>query len=158
MNNKIFKYIKILSYVLLGLGVAAFVYFLVASITMPQLSTEAGFTAWGKGAVSGTNVMLVYTYILFALTLLLAVIFPVINIIKNPKGSMRSLLGLLMMIVVLGISLIFASGEAIVTPVDTFDNVFTLKMADMGLYAAYIMFVAAFVAIIFGELRNAFKK
>ena len=32
MNNKIFKYIKYLSYVLLLLGVGVFVYFVVASV------------------------------------------------------------------------------------------------------------------------------
>ena len=40
MNNKIFKYIKYLSYVLLLLGVGVFVYFVVASVLYPEPATE----------------------------------------------------------------------------------------------------------------------
>ena len=132
MNNKIFKYNKILGLVLLGIGVAALVYFLIAALTQTQSSTEPGFTGWSAGTVSGANVMLICTYILFALAAIVALIFPLITIIRNPKGSMRSLIGILAMVVVLGVSYLFSSSTPIVTPVDTFDKVGERRLADTG--------------------------
>jgi hypothetical protein len=41
---------------------------------------------------------------------------------------------------------------------DVFDNVATLKLTDTGLYIAYIVLAASFAAILFGELKSAFKK
>lgn len=156
MNNSIFKYIKILSYILLAGGVAVLVYFLVASVVNSDPYPQ--YMAASKGAAQGSSLMLVYTYILFALAILVSIIFPLINIVKNPKGSMRSLLGILAMVVVLGISYIFSSDTPIVTPVAVYDSPVSLRLSDMGLYAAYIMLAVAFIAIIFGELKNAFKK
>lgn len=157
-NEKIFKYIKLLSYVLLGLGVVVFIYFLIAAMTQSQPSSEEGMSAWSAGTVKGTNLMLIYTYILLFITILVALIFPLINIIKNPKGSMGSLIGMLIMIVVLGVTYLFSSSEPIETPVAVYDQVGWLRISDMGLYTAYIMLVVAFGAILFGELKNAFKK
>lgn len=157
MNNSIFKYIKILSYVLLVAGVGAFVYFLVASLVNTDPYPE--YMAASKGAAQGTSVMLVYTYILFGLTILASILFPIINIIKNPKGSMRSLIGILAMVVVLGISYLVSSSEPMTLSDNTIvDNATTLKLADMGLYAAYIMLIAVFAVILFGEIKNALKK
>lgn len=156
MNSKIFKYIKYLSYVLLGLGVVVFIYFLVAMFTNTAPYPE--YPRASEGAAQGTSVMLMYTYILFALTILVSIIFPLINIVKNPKGSMRSLIGILAMIVVLGVSFLFASDVPVVTPVRVYDNPVALKLSDMGLYAAYVMLIAVFAVILFGELKNAFKK
>lgn len=157
MNNKIFKYIKYLSYLLMGLGVAVLVYFLVASLT--NTTPYAGYPKASEGAASGANLMLIYAYILVAITIFVAIIFPIINIIKNPKGSMRSLLGILLMVVVLGVSYLVSSSEPMtLSDGAVVDSVSTLKLADMGLYAAYVMLAVAFLAILFGELKNALKK
>ena len=64
MNNKIFKYIKYLSYVLLLLGVGVFVYFVVASVLYPEPATE--FPVGTVGNAMGVNVMLIYAYVVFA--------------------------------------------------------------------------------------------
>ena len=88
MNNKIFKYIKYLSYVLLLLGVGVFVYFVVASVLYPEPATE--FPVGTVGNAMGVNVMLIYAYVVFAVALVLAIMFPLINIISNPKGAMRT--------------------------------------------------------------------
>lgn len=159
--NKVFKFIKYLSYVLLLGGVGVFVYFLVASLTntAPFTDIPVGVDNVTQGSAQGTSVMLIYTYILFAIALLVTIIFPLINIIKNPKGSMRALIGLLAMIVVLGISYLFSSDAPVVNSAGGyFTNTFALKLTDTGLYAAYIALIGAFAAILFGELKNAFKK
>ena len=156
-NEKIFKYIKILLYVLMGLGVAVFLFWIVMSILQPQPSPD--FSVGTVGSAKGVGVMLTYTYILVALALVVALAFPLINIIKNPKAAKRSLIGLGAMIVVLAIGYLFSS----TTPVPNsgggyFTNPFELRMTDMGLYAAYIMLIAAFLLIIGTEIWGSVRK
>lgn len=158
MNNKAFKYIKYLSYVMLLLGVGVFAYFIIASLMYPEPSTE--FPMGTVGAAMGVNVMLIYTYIIFALAIIIAVVFPVINIISNPKGAMRSLIGLIAMIVIFLVSYLLASDAPVPNPAENgfFDDPVTLKLTDVGLYAGYAMFAIVIVVILWGEIRSAIKK
>lgn len=155
MNSKIFKYIKWLLVALMAGGVIVFVYFLVTSIMYPEPSSYSVGTV---GAAMGANVMLIYAYILLAIAIVVALIFPIINIIKNPKGAMRSLIGLGIMIVVLAVTYFFSSDAPVQLPDQLITNQFVLRVSDMGLYTAYIMLVAAFLCIIYGEVRGAFNK
>lgn len=156
-NNNIFKYIKILLYVLMGLGVAVLVYFLVVSAMYTEPDTR--FLVGTVGQAMGTDVMLIYTYILVAIAIIVALAFPLVNIIKNPKAAMRSLIGLGIMIVILGVSYLVSSDVPVL---DSSGNYFTnpteLKLADMGLFSAYIMLLGAFLLIIGTEIWNAIKK
>lgn len=158
MNSKAFKYIKYLSYVMLLLGVGVFAYFIIASLMYPEPSTE--FPMGTVGAAMGVNVMLIYTYIIFALAIIIAVVFPVINIISNPKGAMRSLIGLIAMIVIFLVSYLLASDAPVPNPAENgfFDDPVTLKLTDVGLYAGYAMFAIVIVVILWGEIRSAIKK
>ena len=75
MNNKAFKYIKYLSYVMLLLGVGVFVYFIITSLMYPEPSTE--FPVGTVGAAMGVNVMLIgASGALYAVMLLFSVIYP----------------------------------------------------------------------------------
>jgi len=158
MNNKAFKYIKYLLYVLLALGVAVFAYFVIASALYPEPATE--FPVGTVGNAMGVNVMLVYAYIILAVALILAIFFPIKNIICNPKGAMRTLIGLVMMIVLFGVSYLLASDAPVPNPAANgyFDNPTQLKLVDLGLYSAYAILAAAFLVIIWGEIRSAFKR
>jgi hypothetical protein len=157
MNNKAFKYIKYLSYLLFAGGVAVLVYFLVMSIISPEPSRE--FAEASVGAAQGSGVMLAYSYVLIAIAIVVALIFPLINIVKNPKGSMRSLLGLLLMVIVLGVGYLLSSADPVVNSAGGyFEDPATLKLTDTGLYATYFMMLVAFGVIIFGEIKNAIKK
>lgn len=158
MNNKAFKYIKYLSYVMLLLGVGVFVYFVITSLMYPEPSTE--FPVGTVGAAMGVNVMLIYTYIILAVALLIAIVFPVVNIVSNPKGAMRSLIGLVAMIVIFLVSYLLASDTPIPNPAANgyFDDPVTLKLTDVGLYSGYAILVIAFIVILWGEIRSAIKK
>ena len=114
MNNKIFKYIKYLSYVLLLLGVGVFVYFVVASVLYPEPATE--FPVGTVGNAMGVNVMLIYAYVVFAVALVLAIMFPLINIISNPKGAMRTLIGVVAMLVIFFVSYLLSSDAPVPNP------------------------------------------
>lgn len=157
MDSKIFKYIKILLYVLLGLGLAVFVYFLVTTISYRQPSDE--FPLGTVGQAMGAGVMLWYAYIVFGIGIVVALIFPLINIIKNPKGASRSLIGLGIMVLIILISYFMSSTAPVPNSAGGFfTEPFPLRLADIGLYSGYIMLVLAFLAIIAGEIKSAFKK
>ncbi len=156
MNNKVFKYVKYLSYLLFAGGVAVLGYLLAMSMLNPEQSLEFQSTV---GAAQGSGVMLLYSYILIGIAIVVALIFPLINIVKNPKGSMRTLLGLLLMVIVLGAGYLLSSSDPVPNSGGGyFEDTATLKLTDTGLYATYIMMIAAFGVIIFGEIKNAIKK
>lgn len=158
MNNKVFKYIKYLSYILLLMGVAVTVYFLVTSVLYPEPSPE--YPVGSVGAAMGVDVMLIYTYIIFAITLLLAIIFPLINIVSNPKGAKNTLIGLIAMIVIFLVSYFVSSDTPIPNPAANgyFDDPATLRLTDVGLYSTYAILVIAIIVILWGEIRSAIKK
>lgn len=160
MNDKIFKYIKILSYVLLGLGAASLIYFLVASATQTELDPTYTTVDATVGAAKGAGVMLTYAYITLAIAIVLVLLFPLINIIKNPKGAKNILIALGIMVVLFGGGYLLGDTTPIENVADGgyWDNKFTLKITDMGLYAAYLLMAVAFVVIIYGEVKSSLMK
>ena len=158
MNNTLFKYIKYLSYLLLLLGVGVFAYFVAASAMNTEPATE--FPVGTVGNAMGVNAMLIYAYIIFAIALILAVLFPIVNIVSNPKGAMRTLIGVIAMVVIFGGSYLIASDAPVPNPAENgfFDNPAMLKLTDVGLYSAYAIFAIAVLVILWGEVRNAIKK
>ena len=158
MNNKIFKYIKYLSYVLMLLGVGVYVNFDVASVLYPEPATE--FPVGTVGNAMGVNVMLIYAYVVFAVALVLAIMFPLINIISNPKGAMRTLIGVVAMLVIFFVSYLLSSDAPVPNPAANayITKSAVLKLTDVGLYAGYAIFVIAILVILWGEIRSAVKK
>ena len=73
---------------------------------------------------------------------------------------MRTLIGLVVMIVIFGVGYLLSSDAPVPNPAENgyFDNPVELRLTDVGLYAGYIMLAASFLVIIWGEIRNAFKK
>ena len=106
----------------------------------------------------GVGLILSWTYILLGLAILSAIIFPLINLVKNPKAAVRSLIGLGVVIVVVGIALALSSTEPVTLPGNkVFDDPTGLLVTDAGLYTAYVALIAAILVTIFGGIRNSFK-
>lgn len=134
------KWTKYVQLVLMLCGVAVFAYFLFA----------------GEAAVGA---MLTWAYIILGLALLSAVVFPLISMFSNPKGAVRTLVGLVVAVAaIFGLYSLSSAAPMLLPNGDVFDNVATLKLTDTGLYIAYIVMAAAFAAILFGELKSVFKK
>ena len=78
---------------------------------------------------------------------------------SNPKGAIRTLVGLVVAVAaIFGLYSLSSANPMLLPNGDVFDNAATLKLTDTGLYIAYIVLAASFVAILFGELKSAFKK
>lgn len=134
------KWTKYVQLVLLVICVAVFAYFLVQ----------------GEAAVGA---MLTWAYIILGLALAAAVVFPLVGMFSNPKGAVRTLIGLVVAVAAIFGLYSLASADPMMLPNgDVFDNATTLKLTDTGLYIAYLVLAAAFATILFGELKSAFKK
>ena len=134
------KWTKYVQLVLLVICVAVFAYFLVQ----------------GEAAVGA---MLTWAYIILGLALAAAVVFPLVGMFSNPKGAVRTLVGLVIAVAAIFGLYSLASADPMMLPNgDVFDNATTLKLTDTGLYIAYLVLAAAFATILFGELKSAFKK
>lgn len=103
------------------------------------------------------DLMLRWGYIMVAITVASVILLPLYNLIQNPKGAVRSLMGLVIIAVVVGVSYALSSAETVVTPATVYDDPLTLRFSDTGLYTTYIAFAATILAIFAGEIRNVLK-
>lgn len=110
------------------------------------------------GQDGGTNVMLIWTYILLGLTLAVSVLFPIVNLVQNPKAAVRSLIGLVVVVIVLGISYVMSNADPMtLSDGKVFTDVASLRITDVGLYTTYFALGAVAIVILFGEIRNSIK-
>ncbi len=134
------KWTKYVQIALLLVCVAVFVYFLMA----------------GEAAV---GMMLTWAYISLGLALVSALVFPIAGMFSNPKGAIGTLIGLVVAAAaIFGLYSLASDAPMMLPNGDVVDNVSTLKLTDTGLYITYLALIAAFAAILFGELKSAFKK
>ena len=102
-----------------------------------------------------TDALIYWMYILFGIAVIItiaAAIYQfVTGFIDSPMTAIKSLLGLILIIVVLVISWAMGSNQPLVMPgYDGAENVpFWLKLTDMFLYTIYIM-MGAMILLIFG--------
>lgn len=130
---------KILLYALLGLSTLSIVlYFL---------------------GVVNEDVLLYWNYALLAVTVALAVVLPVIDLIKDPKKLVRFFI----LLIVAGI--VVAGCYALSTP-EVFNlnkelaaqtSAATIKWTEAGIYSLYILMVLTVIAIVYAEIKNALK-
>ncbi len=133
------KFIKYLSYILFGLTAIITVLFFLDNKGM--LDTFLG-----------------YAYILLGFAILSAVGLPLINMLKNPKGLKSMLKNLLVIVVVVVLAYLLASGDPLKTTLETEPTASTLKLTDTGLIITYFLFAASVIAIVGGGLVNLLKK
>ena len=107
-----------------------------------------------------TDALMYLIYGLFGLAVaatLVAAIFQFGSALKdNPMGAIKSLLGLILLVVVLVVAWSVGSSETLTIPgYDGADNVpFWLKLTDMFLYTIYFLLVVTIVAIIGSSIKK----
>ena len=107
-----------------------------------------------------TDALIYLMYGLFGLTVVATVaafLFQFGTALKdNPGGALKSLVGVIILVVVVIIAWSMGSGEPLSIPgYSGTDNVpFWLKLTDMWLYSIYILFGATILAIIFSSIKK----
>ena len=93
-------------------------------------------------------------YGLFAIAILAAILFPIINSIKTPGALLRSLVGVGALLVVFGIAYALSDSEvsqgSVVSPGQS-------RLISAGLIVFYITLILSAVAVLYSEITKAFK-
>ena len=159
--TKIHKTSKMVLYITIGITLIVLAMFFLggnvsAENQLPQVV--------GLQEPRNTDILIYWTYaLLFAtiVTLLLFAISGFFSTLKtNRKGAIESLLVLLAMLALFGITYTIGSG----TPLNIVgytgpDNVpGTLKMTDMWIFSIYVMLLLVILAIVFAPLLSKSKK
>ena len=133
------KIISITLYALLGISALLGVLFYTSVIT------EEPFIIW--------------VYILTIVAAAMAVIFPIVYMIMNPKNAKGVIYGVSAMIIIIGISYIIASDTILVFPNYKDFNITESisKYIGTALFSMYLLAIFAFVSIIFTEVMSFFK-
>ena len=106
-----------------------------------------------------TNTILNWTYILFAIAAVAAILFPVVYMVMHPQNAKKAGIAIIGLAIVVFVAYSLASDQ-LLTLIDytgTDNNPQTLKLADTGLISMYILLGVAVLSIIYVEIAKLFK-
>ncbi len=143
MNSRLSTYTKVLSWLLMGVSIIITVLFFLSDQNVDSLQS-----------------FIVWTYFLFGISVLSALLFPIINFIRNPKNAVRSFIGLGAIALVFLIGYLASDATALPSPTQNPDlsNPTILVVSDTGLIATYLLFGLAFLLLLYTGLRSIFNK
>ncbi len=132
----------------------------VPAPVVAQAAETVSFTFMEKLVYNNTSIAIVWGYILLLIAAITTVIFPILYTIANPANMLRSLLVLVGVAVLVGISYFLSSGETIqiigYTGTDN-SNPSALKLIDTGLIFMYFVLGLALFSILYSEIAKYFK-
>ena len=106
---------------------------------------------------SGTNILLSWMYVMMVVGVGAMLLMSVFSLAQNPKSALRSLIGLALILIIIGVAWTFSDSAEVVTPTDVYTEAISLKVADTSLFAVYACLAVAIVSIVVLEIRNAFR-
>ena len=149
MSNTLSKYLNILTYVMIGLT-AIFVAMFYLGGDVPNQSYQTPVY---------TDVLIQWAKALFIVCAGLSLLFPVIQLVTNPKGAVKGLAGLVVLGLIILISYSLSDGTLLDLPGSTIadNNPATLQFADTVLYTMYILGVGAVLTIVVTEVLRKLR-
>jgi hypothetical protein len=126
----------------------------------PDVNLREHLSGWEYLVWFRTDIMLIWSYVLFVITLLSSILFPLISLIANPRALVRLLVVLGGAAVLVVISYLLSSDKALdiigYTGTDNSDPA-TLKMIDTVLFVTYMLFGLAIASILYSIVSKTFK-
>lgn len=152
MSNKLIALItKIISWVIMGASiVVALVYFFRITGAEPEMETiiAAPYINWA--------------ILLLLIGAVLAVLFPLVHFILNPKNIAKVLVSLGVLAAVFVAAYLLSDTTPIVTATSALEPNFSdpsvLKLADTGIIATYILLGTALLALLVTGVRGIFNR
>jgi hypothetical protein len=143
MSNTLSKYLNILTYVMLGLTVI-FVAMFYFGGELPNQPYDTPVY---------TDSLIYWAKALFYITVGLSVLFPVLQIVADPKGAIKGLAGLAGLGLIILIAYSLSDGTLLSLPGYTGEDnsVGPLKFADTILYTTYVLGAGAILSIVVTE-------
>ena len=137
----------------------------IVLIILLAVSAVLGILFYAGGEdISGqpiyTNTFIVWAYILAGIAVVFAIVFPIFQMIKNPKAAVKGLLGLVVVAVIVFVAYAVSSGEklGITNPeLMQYDVRGTLKYAGTLLNSVYFLAGLAILSMIYAEVSKIFK-
>ena len=97
-------------------------------------------------------------YVAFGLSLVLAIVFPILQMASNPKGAVRSLIGFGLAVVLWFVASAFSANEFSAEQLETMKiTADTSVMVGTGLIYTYFIFGLAILSIIYAGVSSLFK-
>ena len=124
-------------------------------ITMAISVVVIAYFFWEMKSPSRVNILLIWTYVLFAVAILLTLVFSLVNAASNPKSLRKMALNIGFLVVVLGVAfLLSSSAQTSVTAAlpDGPPSAMAMKLTDMALKSAYFLFSITVLAAIFSPV------
>lgn len=152
MSGTLKTTLKIILWVIMGISILLLLWFYFG----PKVPGTEGTSLAEPVA---TNYALWWAYFLVVLTIVITLIFALVNIFTSPGGLKRSLIALVGIAILIGISYVLASDQPLSMPgyEGTGNNPVTLKWVGTGLIATYILAGLAFLSILYVEISRIFK-
>ena len=150
MSNTLSKILKIVLAVIMAITVILGALFYIKVAPNSDNITE--------DLMKYVNWIMIWGVILLLLTAFVTLIIgPVMSVITNPKGIVKSLIsiGIILVIFVIGYAMSNVEEIHLAVPVKNLDA--TQRIADTSLYSMYILGVLGIFAIIFAEVKSLLK-
>jgi hypothetical protein len=126
----------------------------------PVVAEEVSFTFMEKLVYYKMDIAIIWGYFLLLIAAITAVVFPIAYAIVHPANLVRSLLLLVGVAVLIGVSYLLSSGETLeiigYTGTDN-SNPGILKLIDTGLIFNYFILGLALLSIVYAEIAKYFK-
>lgn len=126
----------------------------------PEKSVKEVTSGWEALLYFRTDIALMWAYFLILITLIAAIVFPLVAVISNPKALIRLLIVLAGFAVLVVVSYLLSSDTAMeIIGYDGTGNTDpgTLKMVDTVLFLTYMLFGLAVGSILYAITSKAFK-
>ena len=106
--------------------------------------------------VVSEGIMLNWCFLLFGIAALVAIVFPLIGMVKDFARAKNSLIGVAALVVIFVIGYALSTDEAYKIGERVVEGAISQR-SEAGLITFYVMIAVAIVAIIYTELSKAFK-
>jgi hypothetical protein len=103
--------------------------------------------------------LLIWAYLLTLLSVVVAIGFPAIQIISNPKAGIKALISVIGIAILMFVA--YQLGDDTIMNIAGYNGTgnvpTTLKMTDMAIFSMYAMVAGAVIALLYSEVSKLFK-
>ena len=141
------KWVKYVEYVLFAITIVclASLFFLPKVAHMGDMHADCEWILW-------------WLYGIVAIGIVAALLSPIKNMITNPKAALKTLIGLVVAVAVIGGCYALSSAAPVPNSAGGFfEDAFELKFTDTVLYLAYLVLGASILSILAGSFKSAIK-
>ncbi|MBR4851723.1 MAG: hypothetical protein IKU97_06695 [Tidjanibacter sp.] len=141
------KWVKYVEYVLFAITIVclASLFFLPKVAHMGDMHADCEWILW-------------WLYGIVAIGIVAALLSPIKNMITNPKAALKTLIGLVVAVAVIGGCYALSSAAPVPNSAGGFfEDAFELKFTDTVLYLAYLVLGVSILSILAGSFKSAIK-